>query len=128
LPVGGLKDAEKVLMEIEGVLGRHANNARIEERAQGTALSLLPLFTHRYESVSEEVERVRRRVRSRPAQQVDWNWVDDTIDDLRRELNRLRRLLVKCEALVKEAEQRRGVQELMARIDRKRSMCDALAE
>ena len=125
-PVGGIKDADGVLDEIDKVLARHPGNARVAERAQTMAVGLLTVLNRRCDQLSEELDRLLRKIKKEPKHQVDWEWVEDTAANLLNDFKRLRKVTLRCQSLIKTPDSRRLADDLLGRIQRKAEICESL--
>jgi tetratricopeptide (TPR) repeat protein len=127
IEVKSLNDIDRVLTEIDRVLKKHPDEARVEERAVNMVGSVLPLMNNICEQLNGQLSKVLGQVRNLPNYQINWSAVHDTMRDLLREYQRLRRISSKCLPLVKSEEHRRIVREMTEHIDSKIEVCQSMS-
>jgi tetratricopeptide (TPR) repeat protein len=127
IEVKSLNDVDRVLTEIDGVLKSHPDDARVEERAVTMVGSVLPLMNNICEQLNAQLGKVLGQVRNLPNYQINWSAVHETMRDLLREFQKLRRITNKCLPLVKSEEHRRIVRELTEHIDSKIEVCQSMS-
>jgi hypothetical protein len=64
-----------------------------------------------------------KQVRSLDNYQINWSAVHDVMRDLRKEFQKLRRMVSKCHTLATNAEHRRILRDLAEHMDRKIDYC-----
>ena len=124
--VRNLGDIDRLLGDIDRVLRRHPKDARVEDRAAGMILNLVPLMTDLYDRLSERLSEAVGQVRGLPGYQVNWSAVGDEARDLQRDFQKLRRVANKCLPLLPNDESRRAVREVSDRLDRKIETCRSI--
>jgi tetratricopeptide (TPR) repeat protein len=124
--VKNLSDIDRVLGEIDRVLKRHPNDARVEERAVTMVGNVIPLMHDLADRLTDELSKVVDQVRNLPNYKINWSAVSDVVRDLQREYQRLRKITNKCLPLVTREEHRRAVRELADLIDRKIEVCRSI--
>jgi tetratricopeptide (TPR) repeat protein len=125
LDVRNLDGLDQMLANIDRILKRHPNDARVEVRALVMIGNILPLLERVFGQLSDQLTKVLNQVRHLPNYQIDWSALREVMRDLRNNFQRLRRLASKCLPLIRDEEQRRTVRELLDRIDRKMEQCRA---
>jgi tetratricopeptide (TPR) repeat protein len=124
--VKNLSDIDKMLGEIDRVLKRHPNDARVEERALTMVGNVIPMMHDLADRLTDELSKVVDQVRSLPNYKINWAAVSDVVRDLQREYQRLRKITNKCLPLVSRDEHRRSIRDLSDLIDRKIEVCRSL--
>jgi Flp pilus assembly protein TadD len=124
--VRNLDSIEEMIANIERILKRNPNDARVEVRANLMVANVLPIFERLFSQQSDQLTKVFNQIRYLPKYQIDWSAVREIARDLRQDFNRLRRLSGRCVALIKDEEQRDTLRELSARIERKLEQCRSL--
>ena len=124
--VKNLSDIDRMLGEIDRVLKRHPNDARVEERALTMVGNVIPLMHDLADRLTEELSKVVDQVRSLPNYKINWSAVSDVVRDLQREYQRLRKITNKCLPLVSRDEHRRAIRDLADLIDRKIEVCRSI--
>jgi tetratricopeptide (TPR) repeat protein len=126
IDVKGLNDIERLLTEIDRILQRYPNDARVEQRAVGMVGNVIPLMGNLCDQLTDQMTRVIEQVRSLPNYQINWSAVREVMRDLLRELQKLRRITGKCLPLVQTDEQRRIIRDLADHIDKKMEACRSM--
>jgi Flp pilus assembly protein TadD len=124
--VRNLDSIDGMIANIEEVLKRNPNDARVEVRVNVMAVNILPAFERIFNQLADQLARVANQVRYLPKYQIDWSAVREVSRDLRQEFQRLRRLCNRCAALIKDDEPRRRLAELCTRCERKMDQCRSL--
>jgi Flp pilus assembly protein TadD len=124
--VKGLNDIEKLLAEIERILKRYPNDARVEERAVGMVGNVIPLMGNLCDQLTDQMSKVIDQVRNLPNYQINWSAVREVMRDLLREFQKLRRITGKCLPLVSSDEHRRIIRDLADHIDKKMEACRSM--
>ncbi|HKI35651.1 MAG TPA: tetratricopeptide repeat protein [Gemmataceae bacterium] len=124
--VKNLSDIDRMLGEIERVMKRHPNDARVEERALTMVGNVVPLMHDLAERLTDELSKVQTQVRNLPNYKINWSAVSDVVRDLQREYQRLRKITNKCLPLVSRDEHRRAIRDLADLIDRKIEVCRSI--
>jgi Flp pilus assembly protein TadD len=124
--VKNLSDVDKMLGEIDRVLKRHPNDARVEERALTMVGNVIPLMHDMADRLTDELSKVVNQVRSLPNYKINWAAVSDVVRDLQREYQRLRKITNKCLPLVSRDDHRRAIRDLSELIDRKIEVCRSM--
>jgi Flp pilus assembly protein TadD len=126
IEVKGLNDIEKLLSEIDRILKRHPNDARVEERAVTMVGNVIPLMGNLCDQLTDQMTKVIDQVRNLPNYQINWSAVREVMRDLLREFQKLRRITGKCLPLVNNDEHRRIVRDLADHIDKKMEACRSM--
>lgn len=126
IEVRNIGDIDRLLGEIEKVMRRHPQDARVEERAAGMLANLVPLLTDLYDRLADRLSDVVDQVRSLPNYQINWAAVGDEARDLQRDFQKLRRVANRCQPLLVHDEPRRLLRELADRVDRKIDTCRSI--
>jgi tetratricopeptide (TPR) repeat protein len=126
IEVKGLNDIEKLLTEIDRILKRYPNDARVEERAVGMVGNVIPLMGNLCDQLTDQMSKVIDQVRNLPNYQINWSAVREVMRDLLREFQKLRRITGKCLPLVSSDEHRRIVRDLADHIDKKMEACRSM--
>ncbi|HEY7312017.1 MAG TPA: tetratricopeptide repeat protein [Gemmataceae bacterium] len=126
IEVKGLNDIEKLLSEIDRILKRHPNDARVEERAVTMVGNVIPLMGNLCDQLTDQMTKVIDQVRNLPNYQINWSAVREVMRDLLREFQKLRRITGKCLPLVSSDEHRRIVRDLADHIDKKMEACRSM--
>jgi Flp pilus assembly protein TadD len=126
IEVKGLNDIEKLLSEIDRILKRHPNDARVEERAVNMVGNVIPLMGTLCEQLSDQMSKVIDQVQNLPNYQINWSAVREVMRDLLREFQKLRRITGKCLPLVSSDEHRRIIRDLADHIDKKMERCRSM--
>jgi Flp pilus assembly protein TadD len=126
IEVKGLNDIEKLLTEIDRILKRYPNDARVEERAIGMVGNVIPLMGNLCDQLTDQMSKVIDQVRNLPNYQINWSAVREVMRDLLREFQKLRRITGKCLPLVTSDEHRRIVRDLAEHIDKKMEACRSM--
>ncbi|HWG43449.1 MAG TPA: hypothetical protein VN688_11740 [Gemmataceae bacterium] len=126
IEVKGLNDIEKLLAEIERILKRYPNDARVEERAINMVGNVIPLMGNLCDQLTDQMSKVIDQVRNLPNYQINWSAVREVMRDLLREFQKLRRITGKCLPLVNNDEHRRIVRDLAEHIDKKMEACRSM--
>ncbi|MGH7173194.1 MAG: tetratricopeptide repeat protein [Gemmataceae bacterium] len=124
--VKGLNDIEKLLTEIERILKRYPNDARVEERAVGMVGNVIPLMGNLCDQLTDQMSKVIDQVRNLPNYQINWSAVREVMRDLMREFQKLRRITGKCLPLVSNEEHKSIVRGLAEHIDEKIDQCRSI--
>jgi tetratricopeptide (TPR) repeat protein len=124
--VKGLNDIEKLLAEIDRILKRYPNDARVEERAISMVGNVIPLMGNLCDQLTDQMSKVIDQVRNLPNYQINWSAVREVMRDLLREFQKLRRITGKCLPLVSNDEHRRIVRDLADHIDKKMEACRSM--
>jgi Flp pilus assembly protein TadD len=124
--VKNLNDIDRMLGEIDRVLKRHPNDARVEERALTMVGNVVPLMHDLAERLTDELSKVQDQVRNLPNYKINWSAVTDVVRDLQREYQRLRKITNRCMPLVTRDDHRRAIRELADLIDRKIDVCRSI--
>jgi tetratricopeptide (TPR) repeat protein len=124
--VKGLNDIEKLLSEIDRILKRHPNDARVEERAVTMVGNVIPLMGNLCDQLTDQMSKVIDQVRNLPNYQINWSAVREVMRDLLREFQKLRRITGKCLPLVSSDEHRRIIRDLADHIDKKMEACRSM--
>jgi Flp pilus assembly protein TadD len=124
--VKNLSDIDRMLGEIDRVVKRHPNDARVEERALALVGNVIPLMHDLADRLTEELSKVVDQVRNLPNYKINWSAVSDVVRDLQREYQRLRKITNKCMPLVSREEHRRDIRDLAELIDRKIEVCRSI--
>lgn len=124
--VKGLNDIEKLLTEIDRILKRYPNDARVEERAVSMVGNVIPLMGNLCDQLTDQMSKVIDQVRNLPNYQINWSAVREVMRDLLREFQKLRRITGKCLPLVSSDEHRRIVRDLADHIDKKMEACRSM--
>ncbi|HEY7327314.1 MAG TPA: tetratricopeptide repeat protein [Gemmataceae bacterium] len=126
IEVKGLNDIEKLLSEIDRILKRYPNDARVEERAVNMVGNVIPLMGTLCEQLTSQMSKVVEQVRNLPNYQINWSAVREVMRDLLREFQKLRRITGKCLPLVTSDEHRRIIRDLADHIDKKMEACRSM--
>ena len=126
IEVKGLNDIEKLLSEIDRILKRYPNDARVEERAVTMVGNVIPLMGNLCDQLTDQMTKVIDQVRNLPNYQINWSAVREVMRDLLREFQKLRRITGKCLPLVNNDEHRRIVRDLADHIDKKMEACRSM--
>jgi Flp pilus assembly protein TadD len=126
IEVKGLNDIERLLTEIDRILQRHPNDARVEQRAVSMVGNVIPLMGNLCDQLTDQMTRVIEQVRSLPNYQINWSAVREVMRDLLREFQKLRRITGKCLPLVTTDEHRRIIRDLTDHIDKKMEACRSM--
>jgi tetratricopeptide (TPR) repeat protein len=121
-----LNDIERLLTEIDRILKRHPNDARVEERAVSMVGNVIPLMGNLCDQLTEQMSKVVDQVRHLPNYQINWAAVREVMRDLLKEFQKLRRITGKCLPLVHSEEHRRIVRDLTDHIDKKMEACRSM--
>jgi tetratricopeptide (TPR) repeat protein len=124
--VKNLSDIDRMLGEIERVLKRHPNDARVEERALTMVGNVIPMMHDLADRLTDELSKVTDQVRNLPNYKINWAAVSDVVRDLQREYQRLGKITNKCLRLVSRDEHRRAIRDLADIIDRKIEVCRSI--
>jgi Flp pilus assembly protein TadD len=124
--VKNLSDIDRMLGEIDRVVKRHPNDARVEERALALVGNIIPLMHDLADRLTEELSKVVDQVRNLPNYKINWSAVSDVVRDLQREYQRLRKITNKCLPLVSREDHRRDIRDLAELIDRKIEVCRSI--
>jgi Flp pilus assembly protein TadD len=124
--VKGLNDIERLLSEIDRILGRYPGDARVEERAVAMVGNVIPLMGNLCDQLTDQMGKVIDQVRHLPNYQINWSAVREVMRDLMKEFQKLRRITGKCLPLVKNDEHRRVVRDLADHIDKKMEACRSM--
>jgi tetratricopeptide (TPR) repeat protein len=126
IEVKGLNDIDRLLTDIEVILRRYPNDARVLERAEGMVRNVIPLMGNLCDQLTDQMSKVIDQVRHLPNYQINWSAVREVMRDLLKEFQKLRRITGKCLPLVSNEEQRRIVRDLSDHIDRKMDACRSM--
>jgi tetratricopeptide (TPR) repeat protein len=126
IEVKGLNDIERHLNEIDQILKRHPNDARVAERAVGMVAEVIPLMGNLCDQLTDQMSKVIDQVRHLPNYQINWTAVREVMRDLLKEFQKLRRITGKCLPLVNNDEHRRIVRDLSDHIDKKMEACRSM--
>jgi tetratricopeptide (TPR) repeat protein len=126
IEVKGLNDIEKLLTEIDRILKRHPDDARVEERAVNMVGNVIPLMGNLCDQLTDQMSKVIDQVRNLPNYQINWSAVREVMRDLLREFQKLRRITGKCLPLVSSDEHRRIIRDLADHIDKKMEACRSM--
>jgi tetratricopeptide (TPR) repeat protein len=123
IEINELDDLERWLAEVTRILQRHAQDPRVEERGVLMLSNAVGFLNRLSDQLSEQLNRVMKQVRSLDNYQINWSAVHDVMRDLKREFQKVRRLVGKCHTLATHAEQRRVLRELAEHLDRQIDYC-----
>jgi tetratricopeptide (TPR) repeat protein len=126
IEVKGLNDIERHLNEIDQILKRYPNDARVAERAVGMVAEVIPLMGNLCDQLTDQMSKVIDQVRHLPNYQINWTAVREVMRDLLKEFQKLRRITGKCLPLVNNDEHRRIVRDLSDHIDKKMEACRSM--
>jgi tetratricopeptide (TPR) repeat protein len=118
-----IDDIDRWIADIGRIVQRHPSEPRCEERAVTMVGNVVPLLTRMSDQLTDQVNKVIRQVRSLQNYQVNWQAVHDVMRDLKREFQKLRKIVGKCQGVVTNPELRRVLRDLCAHIDRKIEFC-----
>jgi Flp pilus assembly protein TadD len=124
--VKNLSDIDRMLGEIDRVVKRHPNDARVEERALTLVGNVIPLMHDMADRLAAELNKVVDQVRNLPNYKINWSAVSDVVRDLQRDYQRLRKIANKCMPLVTREDHRREIRDLADLIDRKIEVCRSI--
>jgi tetratricopeptide (TPR) repeat protein len=119
-------DIDRILAELERILKKHPADVRVEERATALIGNLTTAMTRLSQTLTDQLERTRSRLRRLPDYQIDWPEVEDFARGLRSRFHRLRRTADRGMGLAVNDSQRRGLRELIQRLDRQVEICRGL--
>jgi tetratricopeptide (TPR) repeat protein len=123
IEINELDDLERWLADVARILQRHANDGRVEERAVVMIGNAVSFMTRLGEQLTEQLNKVMKQVRSLDNYQINWSAVHDVMRDLRREFQKLRRMVSKAHTLATSSDHRRTLRELAEHLDRKIDYC-----
>jgi len=118
-----IDDIDRWIGDIGRIVQRHPGEPRVEERAVTMVGNVVPLLTRMSDQLTDQVNKVIRQVRSLQNYQVNWQAVHDVMRDLKREFQKLRKIVGKCQGVVTNPDLRRVLRDLNAHIDRKIEFC-----
>jgi tetratricopeptide (TPR) repeat protein len=118
-----IDDIDRWIGDIGRIVQRHPGEPRVEERAVTMVGNVVPLLTRMSDQLTDQVNKVIRQVRSLQNYQVNWQAVHDVMRDLKREFQKLRKIVSKCQGVVTHPDMRRVLRDLSAHIDRKIEFC-----
>jgi len=121
-----LEDIDRMLNDIRRILAKHVNDMRVEERAVGMVVNVIPMLARMLDQLGEQLNKIVDQVRRLPNHQINWPAVHDVMRDLLHELQKLRRIVTKCQALVSSEEPKRLLRDLSQQIDRKVELCQSM--
>jgi tetratricopeptide (TPR) repeat protein len=124
--VKGLNDIERLLTEINRILKKHPNDARVQERAVTMVGNVIPLMGNLCDQLTDQMSKVIDQVRHLPNYQINWSAVREVMRDLLKEFQKLRRITGMCLPLVTSDEHRRIVRDLADHIDKKMEACRSM--
>src|SRR5262249_26038683 len=124
--VKNLNDIDRLLGDIDRILKRYPDDARVEERAVTMVGNVIPLMGSLCDQLTDQMSKVTDQVRHLPNYQINWSAVREVMRDLDKEFRKLRRITGKCLPLVKNDEQRRIVRDLADHIDKKMEACRSM--
>jgi tetratricopeptide (TPR) repeat protein len=124
--VKGLNDIERLLSEIDRILKRYPDDARVAERAVTMVGNVIPLMGNLCDQLTDQMSKVIDQVRNLPNYQINWSAVREVMRDLLKEFQKLRRITGKCLPLVTSDEHRRIVRDLADHIDKKMEACRSM--
>jgi tetratricopeptide (TPR) repeat protein len=126
IEVKGLNDIERLLTEIDRILKRYPDDARVAERAVTMVGNVIPLMGNLCDQLTDQMSKVIDQVRNLPNYQINWSAVREVMRDLLKEFQKLRRITGKCLPLVTSDEHRRIVRDLADHIDKKMEACRSM--
>jgi tetratricopeptide (TPR) repeat protein len=126
IEVKGLNDIERLLTDIDVILKRYPNDARVQERAVSMVGNVIPLMGNLCDQLTDQMSKVIDQVRHLPNYQINWSAVREVMRDLLKEFQKLRRITGKCMPLVTNEEQRRIIRDLADHIDKKMEACRSM--
>ncbi len=126
IEVKGLNEIEKLLSDIDRILKRYPDDARVEERAVTMVGNVIPLMGNLCDQLTDQMSKVIDQVRNLPNYQINWSAVREVMRDLLREFQKLRRITGKCLPLVSTDEHRRIIRDLADHIDKKMEACRSM--
>jgi tetratricopeptide (TPR) repeat protein len=118
-----IDDIDRWVTSIGRVVQAHHGDPRVEERALSMIGNSIPLLSRTSDQLTEQLNKVMRQVRGLQNYQINWQAVHDVMRDLKRELQKLRRTIGKCLAVLTHPEHRRTLRSLGEHIDRKIDFC-----
>jgi Flp pilus assembly protein TadD len=123
-----LSDIDHLLGAIDRLCQRYPRNSRVEEYSAQKLGDVASSLRVRFTELSERLSKVVSQLRRLPRYQIDWRGVRDVTGDLRRELQKLRRILRRCLDLTAAEERQRGLRTLGEQIDRKLRLCESIGD
>lgn len=123
IEINELDDLERWLAEIARILQRYAGNTTVEERGVFMIGNATQFMARVADQLTEQLNKVMKQVRSLDNYQVNWSAVQDVMRDLKREFQKLRRLVAKAHTMATNPEHRRVLRELAEHLDRKIDYC-----
>src|SRR5262249_18049377 len=85
IEVKGLNDIERLLTDIDRILKRYPNDARVEERAVNMVGNVIPLMGNLCDQLTDQMSKVIDQVRHLPNYQINWSAVREVMRDLLKE-------------------------------------------
>jgi tetratricopeptide (TPR) repeat protein len=126
IEVKGLNDIERLLTDIDVILKRYPNDARVQERAVSMVGNVIPLMGNLCDQLTDQMSKVIDQVRHLPNYQINWSAVREVMRDLLKEFQKLRRITGKCLPLVVNEDQKRIIRDLADHIDKKMEACRSM--
>lgn len=123
IEVKSLGDFEKLLGEIDDILYRHPEDARVRDRAISMVGDIIPLMGNLCDQLTDQMSKVINQVRDLPQYQINWSAVKDVMRDLLKDFQKLRRITGKCLPLVESEDHKRIIRDLADHIDKKMDVC-----
>jgi hypothetical protein len=123
IEINELDDLEKWLAEVARIMSRHVGNSTVEERGVVMIGNATQFMARVADQLTEQLNKVMKQVRGLDNYQVNWSAVQDVMRDLKREFQKLRRMVAKAHTMATNPEHRRVLRELAEHLDRKIDYC-----
>jgi Flp pilus assembly protein TadD len=123
IEINELDDLERWLNDVSRILQRYQNDPRVAERSVTMLANAVSYMSRLSDQLTEQLNKVMKQVRSLDNYQINWSAVHDVMRDLRREFQKLRRLVSKCHSLATHGDHRRILRDLAEHLDRKIDYC-----
>jgi Flp pilus assembly protein TadD len=123
IDINELDDLERWLNDVSRILQRYQNDPRVADRSVTMLANAVSYMSRLSDQLTEQLNKVMKQVRSLDNYQINWSAVHDVMRDLRREFQKLRRLVSKCHALATHGDHRRILRDLAEHLDRKIDYC-----
>ena len=123
IEINELDDLERWFNDVARVQHRWPGNSTVDDRASVMIGNAVSFMTRLGDQLTDQLNKVMKQVRSLDNYQINWASVHDVMRDLKREFQKLRRLVSRGHTMATHADHRRVLRDLADHLDRKIDYC-----
>jgi len=123
IEINELDDLERWFNDVTRIQQRWPGNSTVEERSSVMIGNAVGFMTRLGDQLTDQLNKVMKQVRSLDNYQINWASVHDVMRDLKREFQKLRRLVSRGHTMATHADHRRILRDLADHLDRKIDYC-----